>query len=84
MKKALISSLVAFSRTHLIILLGFLADPINLVYSREHRRLVRYQGLSNLRGENSESLIVDIHYDYEQQAPLTGSALQPHSPKYSF
>ena len=65
-------------------LLSLLADPINLVYSRENRRLVRYQGLSNIRGENSESLIVDIHYDYEQRVPLTGSALQQHSPKYSF
>jgi hypothetical protein len=65
-------------------ILGFLSDPIDLVYSRENRRLLRYQGLSNIRGETSESLIVDIHYDYEQQPPLTGSPAQQPSPVYSF
>jgi hypothetical protein len=65
-------------------ILGFLAEPINLVYSRENRRLLRYQGLSNIRGDSSESLIVDIHYDYEQLVPLTGSAAQQHNPRHSF
>jgi len=54
-------------------LLGFLVEPIHLVYSRNNRTLLSYQGLSNIRGENSESLIVDIQYLYTEQTPWTGS-----------
>jgi hypothetical protein len=65
-------------------LLRFLADPIDLVYSRDNRRLLRYQGLSNIRDENSESMIVDIHYDYERLFPMAGNVSQQESPRYSF
>lgn len=46
-------------------LLGMLADPIDLTYSREDRRLKRFQGVSNIRTESGKTQDVDIQYDYE-------------------
>jgi hypothetical protein len=45
-------------------LLGMLVDPIALSYSRPERKLLRFQGISNIRGSNGESLDVDILYQY--------------------
>lgn len=52
--------------------LGKLVRPIELSYSRENRRLLRFSGVSNIKGENGKSLNVDIHYQYNNQALLTG------------
>jgi hypothetical protein len=62
----------------------FLADPIGLVYSRDDRKLLRYQGLSNIRGEQNESLFVDIHYQYEDPVPTVGSAVRQKLSTYNF
>ena len=48
-------------------LLGMLVDPIALSYSRSERKLLRFQGISNLRGSDGESLDVDIRYHYSEQ-----------------
>jgi hypothetical protein len=45
-------------------LLGLLVDPIQLSYSRDDQKLLRYEGPSNLQGEGGESLDVVIHYEY--------------------
>ncbi|MCB1844242.1 MAG: hypothetical protein KDI09_14875 [Halioglobus sp.] len=45
-------------------LLGFFADPIELTYARDSKRLLRFRGVSNLRGPNGESQTVDIRYTY--------------------
>jgi hypothetical protein len=65
-------------------LLRFLADPIALAYSLDSKRLLRYQGLSNIRDENNKSMIVDIHYDYERLFPMAENVSQQESPRYSF
>lgn len=65
-------------------MLGLLADPINLIYSRDNRRLLRYQGLSNIRGENRESLLVDIEYQYEAMTMPTERAGLKRNSRYSF
>lgn len=44
--------------------LGLLANPIELVYDREERRLLKFSGVSNIRGMRGESLNVDIEYLY--------------------
>jgi hypothetical protein len=44
--------------------LGMLADPISLSYSRDGRKLLRFRGLSDIKGEKGESLTVDISYEY--------------------
>ncbi|MEH6582082.1 MAG: hypothetical protein V7754_09115 [Halioglobus sp.] len=49
-------------------LLGMLTDPIELSYSRDSRKLVRFSGLSNIKGETGETLMVDIHYQYENDS----------------
>jgi len=45
-------------------LLNWLANPINLVYSTQSRRLLRFEGTSNIRAENGESMDVIIEYSY--------------------
>ena len=55
--------------------LGLLVDPIELVYSRSARQLLRFQGVSNIRGEKGESLNVDIHYQYGDEILLVGPPL---------
>jgi len=51
-------------------LLGMLADPIELSYSRVDRTLLRFSGVSNIKGTDGESLNVDIHYRYEDEVLL--------------
>tara|TARA_R110000823_G_scaffold27609_3_gene80303 strand:+ start:3187 stop:3879 length:693 start_codon:yes stop_codon:yes gene_type:complete len=46
-------------------LIGWLADPIELTYARDSQRLLRFRGVSNLRGPDGESQKVDIRYTYE-------------------
>lgn len=53
-------------------LLGMLASPIELAYSREERRLLRFSGVSNIKGGNGETLNVDIHYSYGDKLLLVG------------
>ncbi len=43
-------------------LVGLLASPIELTYSRSDRKLRQFSGVSNLKGESGEKLIVDIIY----------------------
>lgn len=45
-------------------LLGIFADPIELTYARDSQRLLRFRGVSNLRGPDGESQTVDIRYTY--------------------
>lgn len=45
-------------------LLGMLVSPIELAYSRHDRTLLRFSGVSNIKGSNGESLNVDIRYQY--------------------
>jgi len=51
-------------------LLGMIVDPIELSYSRAERRLQRFSGTSNIKGENGEPLNVDIHYQYDETPDL--------------
>lgn len=46
-------------------LIGMLVDPIELNYSRPDRQLLRYKGLSNLRGADGETPLVTILYQYQ-------------------
>ena len=55
-----------------------LADPIELGYSQDQKRLLRYRGLSNIEDANGNGLNVDIRYDYSnlpQQACTDDKAL---------
>lgn len=54
-------------------LLSKLTSPIALSYSRENRKLLYFGGISNIRGEDGESLSVDIHYRYENDVSFPGS-----------
>ena len=51
--------------------------PILLTYDRESRRLMRFRGISNIRGEQGNTLKVDIQYRYvdasAKEALLSGS-----------
>lgn len=47
-------------------LLGLVADPIELAYSRDTRRLLRFVGVSNLRNDEGKSPKVDIRYYYDE------------------
>jgi hypothetical protein len=64
--------------------LGLLADPIALAYSRDERRLLRYQGLSNMRAENGDSLQVSIQYHYSEQAVADPGAVKQRNAAYEF
>ncbi len=46
-------------------LIRILADPIELGYNQEIKRLSRYRGLSNIEDKNRESNIVEIKYHYQ-------------------
>lgn len=50
-------------------LLAALIDPIRLTYDRQQRRLLRFQGLSNIRDSNGGRQQVDIHYSYNSAKP---------------
>jgi len=45
-------------------LISFFADPIMLSYDYASQRLLRYQGLSNLKGPDGGNQFVDISYSY--------------------
>ena len=47
-------------------LLSRFVDPIRLTYDRDTRRLMRYQGISNIRAADGSALNVDIIYEYEE------------------
>lgn len=47
-------------------LLGLLADPIELTYDRQTRRLLEFRGLSNIKSARGESQQVVISYQYTQ------------------
>ena len=64
-------------------LLGILASPIELAYSREDRKLLRFSGVSNIKGKNGESLHVDILYAYGD-ALLMAGPLHQQSTEYTF
>jgi hypothetical protein len=54
-------------------LLGILTSPIALTYSRESRRLLRFRGVSNLKGPDGEALHVDIRYQYDTDMHAEGT-----------
>ena len=45
-------------------LLGNLIDPIQLTYDRDSQRLLRFQGISNLKNDSGRSQTVEIEYRY--------------------
>lgn len=49
------------------VVLRWLAEPIDLVYSASDPRLLVYRGLSNIAGEQGGGQQVEIRYDYTQQ-----------------
>jgi hypothetical protein len=65
-------------------LLGMLTDPIELSYSRDSRRLLRFSGMSNIKGAAGETLTVDIDYSYENDVHLVGPLQQPDASDFSF
>jgi hypothetical protein len=64
--------------------LGMIIDPIELSYSRDKRRLLRFSGVSNIKDENGESLNVDIHYQYEDGLLLVVPSTQQKTPDFNF
>ncbi len=45
-------------------LLGNLIDPIELTYDRDSQRLLRFEGISNLKNDRGRSQKVEIEYRY--------------------
>lgn len=64
-------------------LLGMLASPIELLYSRESRQLLRFSGVSNMKGVNGEALNVNILYTYGDELLMAGP-LHQQSTEYTF
>lgn len=64
--------------------LGLLAKPISLVYSIEEKKLLRYQGISNIRNEEGDALSVDIYYRYGDSSVVDASAVQPEKMTFHF
>ena len=58
--------------------LRLLVPPIVLTYDRETRRLLRYQGISNLRDDQGNNRQVDIRYRYS--ADFTASQFSASQP----
>ncbi|MBN4055162.1 hypothetical protein JYU12_00300 [bacterium AH-315-K03] len=46
--------------------LSLLADPIEVGYDKETKKLKRFRGLANIQDEDGKDLEVDIHYRYPQ------------------
>ena len=63
--------------------LGLLTDPIALSYSRDSRRLLRFQGISNIRAEDGGSLMVDIRYQYGDDIVLVGPLPQQTNSRFN-
>ncbi len=57
-------------------LLGMIVDPIELTYDRDTRRLLRFQGISNLKDDEGGSQQVDIRYQYPQASADISSAYE--------
>ena len=53
-------------------LLGMLVDPIELSYSQDSQQLLRFSGVSNIKGAAGETLSVDILYQYGNETLLVG------------
>ena len=64
--------------------LGMIIDPIELSYARAVRRLLRFSGISNIKGENGESQNVDIHYQYDNGQLLVPPDGQQKNPDFNF
>jgi hypothetical protein len=54
--------------------LRLVVPPIELTYARDSRRLLRYQGIGNLRDAQGNSRQVDIRYDYAD-APMAAAEI---------
>jgi hypothetical protein len=52
--------------------LGLLVEPIQLSYSLQDRRLLRFRGVSNIRAEDGGALDVEIQYHYGDEIQLLG------------
>ncbi len=61
-------------------LLGMIVDPIELTYDRDTRRLLRFQGISNLKDDEGGSQQVDIRYQYPQPPANTSDADESPNP----
>ena len=53
-------------------LLGMLANPIELNYSREGRKLLTFAGTSNIKSDKGKSQNVEIHYHYADDILFVG------------
>ncbi|MFT6955705.1 MAG: hypothetical protein ACJAYC_000706 [Halieaceae bacterium] len=51
--------------------LRLLVAPIELSYSLQNKRLLRFSGTSNIKGDEGKSLNVDILYRYSNKLPLS-------------
>ena len=57
-------------------LISFFADPIMLSYDYASQRLLRYYGLSNLKGPDGGNQFVDIRYGYKETADAVAKVKQ--------
>jgi hypothetical protein len=64
--------------------LRLLVSPIELSYSLQDKRLLRFSGISNIKGDEGESLDVDILYRYNNEQPLNGLVQQSQNQVYTF
>ncbi|MEH6592581.1 MAG: hypothetical protein V7746_20105 [Halioglobus sp.] len=65
-------------------ILGMLTDPIELSYTRDTRKLARFSGVSNIKGDAGEALMVDIHYQYENDILQALPGQQHDSSEFNF
>lgn len=61
-----------------------LVAPIELSYSLQDKRLLRFSGVSNIKGDEGESLDVDILYRYDDELPLDRLVQQSQKRVYTF
>jgi hypothetical protein len=54
-------------------LLGNFVDPIQLTYERDSQRLLRFEGISNLKNDKGRSQTVEIQYRYLEDLPARSS-----------
>ena len=64
--------------------LRLLVAPIELSYSLQDKRLLRFSGISNIKGDKGESLDVDILYRYNNELLLDGLVQQDQNKVYTF
>ena len=60
-------------------LLGSLIDPIQLTYDERSQRLLRFEGISNLKNDAGRSQKVRIRYRYSDDTSSVGNS-SPETP----